>query len=160
VLQDRRGRLCARLTRLDTTKMLPSRVLSRGLSGFSRASHAKLSNTVSSARVHIPQRHSQWQRLARYATTTTGEANSENAESSLDAEQEIEEEVSARIPPNGTVNGNGVNGGIIPEALGDGGSTDWSRSYYGLSSQPFPKEIAEILEHPIDPADIEMKPGV
>ncbi|KAI0053724.1 mitochondrial genome maintenance MGM101 [Auriscalpium vulgare] len=40
----------------------------------------------------------------------------------------------------------------------DGAPTDWSRSYHGLSSQPFPKEAAEVLMAPIDPRDIEMKP--
>lgn len=39
------------------------------------------------------------------------------------------------------------------------GSTDWSKSYHGLSQQPFPKEVADILLAPIDPMDIEMKPG-
>jgi Mitochondrial genome maintenance MGM101 len=40
-----------------------------------------------------------------------------------------------------------------------GGTTDWSRSYHGLSTQPFPPEVAEILQAAIDPLDIEMKPG-
>jgi hypothetical protein len=40
-----------------------------------------------------------------------------------------------------------------------GGSTDWSRSYHGLSTQPFLPEVAEILQAPIDPLDIEVKPG-
>lgn len=38
------------------------------------------------------------------------------------------------------------------------GSTDWSRSYHGLSTQPFPPEVADILLASIDPLDIEMKP--
>jgi hypothetical protein len=37
--------------------------------------------------------------------------------------------------------------------------TDWSKSYQGLSQQPFPSEVADILMAPIDPMDIEMKPG-
>lgn len=37
--------------------------------------------------------------------------------------------------------------------------TDWSKSYHGLSSQAFSKEIAEVLLAPIDPLDVEMKPG-
>ncbi|KAG6334623.1 hypothetical protein ID866_4464 [Astraeus odoratus] len=37
-------------------------------------------------------------------------------------------------------------------------STDWSRSYYGLSTQAFPKEIADVLLAPIDGEDIEIKP--
>lgn len=35
---------------------------------------------------------------------------------------------------------------------------DWSRSYLGLSSQAFSKEIAEVLTAPINPLDIEIKP--
>jgi len=36
--------------------------------------------------------------------------------------------------------------------------TDWSRSYTGLSTEPFPKELAEILMGPVDPMDVEIKP--
>lgn len=42
---------------------------------------------------------------------------------------------------------------------GDGSRTDWSRSYHGLSVEPFPKEAAEILQAPLDPENIEVKPG-
>lgn len=41
----------------------------------------------------------------------------------------------------------------------DDSTTDWSKSYFGLSAQPFDKEVAEILMAPVDPLDIEMKPG-
>lgn len=41
----------------------------------------------------------------------------------------------------------------------DSGANDWSKSYYGLSVEAFPKDIAEILLAPIDEMDIEMKPG-
>ena len=37
--------------------------------------------------------------------------------------------------------------------------TDWSRSYTGLSTEPFPKEVAEVLMGPVDPMDVEIKPG-
>ena len=37
--------------------------------------------------------------------------------------------------------------------------TDWSRSYHGLSTQAFSREIAEILLSSIDEMDIEIKPG-
>ena len=40
-----------------------------------------------------------------------------------------------------------------------GSTTDWSRSYHGLSAQPFPSEVADILLASVDPLDIEMKPG-
>ena len=42
---------------------------------------------------------------------------------------------------------------------GDGTGSDWSKSYFGLSSEPFPKEVAEILQAPLDPNDVEIKPG-
>jgi hypothetical protein len=45
------------------------------------------------------------------------------------------------------------------DALPAGSTTDWSRSYHGLSIQPFPREVADILLASIDPLDIEMKPG-
>lgn len=47
---------------------------------------------------------------------------------------------------------------FLPEANGNNHGTDWSKSYHGLSSQAFSKEIAEILLAPIDPLDVEMKP--
>jgi Mitochondrial genome maintenance MGM101 len=37
--------------------------------------------------------------------------------------------------------------------------TDWSRSYSGLSTERFPKEVAEILMAPVDPLNVEIKPG-
>ncbi|KAI9447938.1 mitochondrial genome maintenance MGM101 [Lactarius indigo] len=39
-----------------------------------------------------------------------------------------------------------------------GGATDWSRSYHGLSTQPFPPEATNILQAEIEPLDIEVKP--
>ncbi|TFK43863.1 mitochondrial genome maintenance MGM101-domain-containing protein [Crucibulum laeve] len=36
--------------------------------------------------------------------------------------------------------------------------TDWSKSYHGLSTCAFPKEVAEVLMAPINPLDVEMKP--
>ena len=47
----------------------------------------------------------------------------------------------------------------LPDVLGSDGTTDWSKSYFGLSSQPFAKEIAAVLMAPLDPMDVEMKPG-
>jgi len=40
------------------------------------------------------------------------------------------------------------------------GKNDWSQSFHGLSTEPFSKEIAEALNEPIDPEDIEIKPGM
>lgn len=36
---------------------------------------------------------------------------------------------------------------------------DWSKSFHGLSTQPFSSEVAEILMQSISPDDIEIKPG-
>lgn len=47
----------------------------------------------------------------------------------------------------------------IAESLGETAFNDWSKSYHGLSTQPFPAQCAEILQAPLDPHDIEMKPG-
>ncbi|KAI0832721.1 mitochondrial genome maintenance MGM101-domain-containing protein [Trametes gibbosa] len=35
---------------------------------------------------------------------------------------------------------------------------DWSRSYFGLSTQPFPREVSDVLMTPVDPLDVEIKP--
>lgn len=36
---------------------------------------------------------------------------------------------------------------------------DWSKSYFGLSTQAFPKDVADVLLAPLDAMDIEIKPG-
>lgn len=46
-----------------------------------------------------------------------------------------------------------------PEPLTSASFNDWSKSYHGLSIQPFSKEISDVLLGPIDPMDVEMKPG-
>jgi len=48
---------------------------------------------------------------------------------------------------------------VLPDVKGTDGTTDWSRSYSGLSTQPFSAEISEVLQAPIDEMDVEMKPG-
>ena len=37
---------------------------------------------------------------------------------------------------------------------------DWSRSFHGLSTQPFSREIANVLQEPIAPDDVEITPGM
>ena len=41
----------------------------------------------------------------------------------------------------------------------DTNKMDWSRSYFGLSSEPFSKEISTILQAPVESADVEITPG-
>jgi hypothetical protein len=40
-----------------------------------------------------------------------------------------------------------------------GNTHDWSKSFHGLSTQPFSSEVAEILMQPVNADDIEVKPG-
>ena len=57
------------------------------------------------------------------------------------------------------LNGNGeVNGITFGNGIGEV-QNDWSKSYHGLSAVAFSKDIADILQAPVDPLDIEMKPG-
>ncbi|KAG0016182.1 hypothetical protein BGZ81_011354, partial [Podila clonocystis] len=55
-----------------------------------------------------------------------------------------------------------ANNNTMKEALiGDHGSEDgqnWTRSFAGMATEPFEKEVADILMKPLDPADIEIKP--
>jgi len=44
------------------------------------------------------------------------------------------------------------------QPLSDGTPTDWSRSYFGLSTQAFSREVADVLLAPIEPLDVEIKP--
>jgi hypothetical protein len=48
--------------------------------------------------------------------------------------------------------------GTSSEYLINDPSSNWSRSFYGLSVEPFPKEIADVLLAPIPIEDIEIKP--
>lgn len=36
---------------------------------------------------------------------------------------------------------------------------DWSRSFHGLSAESFSKEVSDVLLAPLDPRDVEVKPG-
>lgn len=75
-----------------------------------------------------------------YATSTAGQPNTANSPP--------ETKPPTETPPPGLIENNGSTG-----------PTDWSKSYHGLSSEPFPKNIAEILQGPVDPLDVEIKPG-
>ncbi|PPQ68601.1 hypothetical protein CVT26_003390 [Gymnopilus dilepis] len=67
----------------------------------------------------------------------------------------------APSPTNGpptAVPTNGNGSAVLPDATAQDGTTDWSKSYSGLSASPFAKEIAEVLMAPINPLDVEIKP--
>lgn len=99
----------------------------------------------------------QHKRISPYTTTATTTSNIDIVDSLPGPEDEINTPAPSS---NGvvTIDGNGIST-LIPEVMGDGSSTDWSRSYFGLSTQPFQKETAEILQQPLNPEDIEIKPG-
>ncbi|KAJ3576244.1 hypothetical protein NP233_g566 [Leucocoprinus birnbaumii] len=83
-----------------------------------------------------------WQpALCRFQSTTPTQQNDNN--------NGTEAKPAAETPPPAFLEDNGS---TLP------GTTDWSRSYHGLSSEPFPAEIAETLQAPVDPLDIECKP--
>ena len=48
----------------------------------------------------------------------------------------------------------------IPGEVAAPAGSDWSTSFYGLSQQPFSKEVAEALLRPLEPDDVELKPGM
>ena len=54
---------------------------------------------------------------------------------------------------------NGATGIDAPFGGTESGVTDWSKSYYGLSVEPFSKEVSEVLLAPINPVYVEVKPG-
>jgi hypothetical protein len=90
-----------------------------------------------------------------FASTGTGVGNPDIVDTLPSTANEVP------VPP-GIVNdaGNGNSNGFGAELGPDQQQgTDWSKSYHGLSSQAFSKDIAEILLAPIDPQDVEMKPG-
>ena len=93
-----------------------------------------------------------------FVSTGTGVSNPDIDEALSSAANEVP------VPPGvvndaGNGNGNGNGNGFGVELSADQQGTDWSKSYHGLSSQAFSKDIAEMLLAPIDPQDVEMKPG-
>ncbi|CAN3362106.1 mitochondrial genome maintenance protein Mgm101p [Diutina catenulata] len=53
---------------------------------------------------------------------------------------------------------NTFNDSPVPLGQPEGASTNWSESFHGLGSQPFPREVIDILMAPIAGGDIEIKP--
>jgi len=64
-------------------------------------------------------------------------------------------------PQNVSISKSGFND--APEVIlneGTGEKVDWARSFHGLSTEPFSKEAADVLLAPVDPEDVEIKPGI
>jgi hypothetical protein len=48
----------------------------------------------------------------------------------------------------------------VESVPGELAAADWTTSFRGLSERPFDKEAADALLRPLDPNDVEMKPGM
>ena len=99
------------------------------------------------------------------ARTSSTNGKTETADGYPTATREIEADVATQseIINNTPTESIPSSGALTLDPLLDappiGSATDWSRSYHGLSTQPFPLEVADVLQASIDPLDIEMKPG-
>lgn len=47
---------------------------------------------------------------------------------------------------------------VFEDAMGN--RVNWSKSFQGLASEPFPEEVANILQSPVNAEDIEVQPGI
>jgi hypothetical protein len=99
--------------------------------------------------------------VARAAASTAGRVIVDEPPDEVDIDSLMDD---VRSPTGASSNAAGAmttfaGGESMPDAPPDPNSTDWYTSYHGLSTQPFSKETAEILMAPIDPMDVEIKPG-
>ncbi|KAF8638542.1 hypothetical protein AX17_002085 [Amanita inopinata Kibby_2008] len=99
-------------------------------------------------------------RVAARALTTAANSNSNNSKNNsksnnnhaLNAKNDAVQGEQQPLPFNNETP-------PMPELSTNGeGQTDWSRSYYGLSTQAFSREIADILLAPLEQQNIEIKP--
>jgi Mitochondrial genome maintenance MGM101 len=100
---------------------------------------------------------------ARVNTTQTNSTNGkpETADTTTrDIEADIAtSEIIHNTPPESIPSSGALSLPPLLDAPPAGSATDWSRSYHGLSTQPFSLEVANVLQASIDPLDIEIKPG-
>lgn len=106
-------------------------------------------------------------------TTAKDKAPAEAASSQQQQQQIVSDSVKSTV---GSVSSAAGAGGIDGPALngvdyfpgtedfdpvinGSESSQNWSTSFHGLSTQPFSREISDILMQPVDMDDIEIKPG-
>lgn len=144
------GRMNVHLTRslLSTSK--------RSLQATSRRNLSLLTSRPTSI-LNTPTRFQK-----AYASTQADVASEALAE--LSSSESASSQSQVPVSSAQTKGNNGPN--EIPSPVTDapfGGSeagvTDWSRSYYGLSKESFPKEVTDVLLAPLNPMDVEIKPG-
>jgi len=94
-----------------------------------------------------------------FATRVDEEAFQHIMEGDAAADQELTQSSAETFAPATSGPNSGFADAITPpEPLTTTSFNDWSKSYHGLSTQPFSTECAAILQTPIDTQDIEMKP--
>lgn len=110
--------------------------------------------------------------LAAQASTTVGRGNPEIMETLPNTAEELDivvEDPPSSMPSESIPSSSALQQDIPASPFAelseqtngfDNTATDWSKSYHGLSQQPFPKEVADVLLAPIDENDVEIKPGV
>jgi len=78
--------------------------------------------------------------------------------SEIEADVATQSEIINNTPPESIPSSGALALAPLLDTPPTGTTTDWSRSYHGLSTQPFPHEVADMLQAAIDPLDIEVKP--
>ncbi|KAI8052145.1 mitochondrial genome maintenance MGM101-domain-containing protein [Syncephalis plumigaleata] len=102
---------------------------------------------------------SQHTRAALYSTYTYSSKTSTTSGTSNDAKSSSSSAVAkAPFPPTSNSVLANNNNGTTTEGLINDPSGDWARSFHGLSVEPFPKEVADVLLAPIATQDVEIKP--
>ena len=101
------------------------------------------------------------------ASTTTNEVSRDDISEAITDAAGIREVLEDEVRPESVLSAESAASRISQTAFpgdfvsgGDSAANDWSKSYYGLSVEAFPREIADVLLAPIDEMDIEIKPGV
>jgi len=100
------------------------------------------------------------------ARTTTNEVSRDDISEAIADAAGVREVLEGEVPPESVLSAESASSRTSQIAFpgdfvsgGDSAANDWSKSYYGLSVEAFPREIADILLAPIDEMDIEIKPG-
>lgn len=100
------------------------------------------------------------------ANTTTNEVTRDDISEAIADAAGVREVLADEVPPESVLSAESASSRTSQIAFpgdfvsgGDSTANDWSKSYYGLSVEAFPREVADILLAPIDEMDIEIKPG-
>ncbi|KAH0840304.1 putative mitochondrial genome maintenance protein [Lanmaoa asiatica] len=99
------------------------------------------------------------------ASTTTNEISQKDISEAIADVAVVREALEDGVPPESVPSAESASSRLSQIAFpgdfvsgGDSEANDWSKSYYGLSVEAFPREIADVLLAPIDEMDIEIKP--